>query len=242
MRNMLLLFLIAFTSCTATKLTSSWTAPQAGARDYKRIMVVGIMEDKDSALRRKIERHLANDLHAIGYNAFSYREMFREDELRNMRYDSVRKRLSEKGIDGVITFGLMASEKESVYVIDRGSNNTDALPLGSFWERPRMPVKQEQGKPGYYLTTTTYYWESNFYDVSTIDLLYNSRSTAFEVTSIESLAHKYGKMIVKDLQKKYVLSDQRRSTQIKEIKQWIALQLLKTTSPLLSFMQTISLR
>ena len=64
----------------------------------------------------------------------------------------------------------------------------------------------------------------------------------FEVSSIENLAHKYGKMIVKDLQKNYVLPYQRRTAQTSLFGQWIALQLLKTTSPLVSLFQTLTLR
>lgn len=168
-------------------------------------MVVGILQEKDTTIQRKMERHLVSDLHAIGYNAVGYREIFNEGELKNMRYDSVRKRLAEKGIDGVITISLMTSEKESVYVRDKGRSDMDALPMGSFWQSP-TPVKQQAGKPGYYLTSTTYYWESNFYDVNSVALLYNARSTAFEVASTESLAHKYGKMIIRDIQRNYVLS------------------------------------
>jgi hypothetical protein len=206
MKFAVLLSLLLMTSCTATKLTSSWTAPKAGNNDYKKILVVSIIQHKDTSIHRKMESHLSRDLQALGYSAVGFRETFRDGELKNIRYDSVRKILSEKGIDGVITISLMATEKESVYVRDKGGNDTDGLPLRNFWQSPTQTVKQDIGKPGYYLTATSYYWQSHFYDVATVDLLYSSQSTAFEVLSTEHLAHKYGKMIVKDLQKNYVLS------------------------------------
>ncbi|RYF87546.1 MAG: hypothetical protein EON98_00235 [Chitinophagaceae bacterium] len=198
--------LLVLVSCTATKLTSSWTSPQAGASDYKKLMVVSIIDIKDTTIQRKMESHFVHDLQGIGYNAIGYRDVFREGELKNMRYDSVRRKLTEKGIDGVITIHLMGMEKESVYVKDKVNNHMENSPLGGFWQSPITTVKQNIGKPGYYLTSTSYYWESNFYDVNSIALLYNARSEAFEVVSMENLAHKYGKMIVNDMQKNYVLS------------------------------------
>lgn len=233
--------LLLLLGCTSTKLTSSWTSPQAGNYAYKKILVVSIIHHNDTTIGRKMENHLVNDLKSIGHDAVGYRQLFQKEELKDMRYDSVRKKLIDKGIDGVITISLMATEKESVYVKDKGNIDPGAFPLGSFWQSPAT-VKQEIGKPGYYVEATTYYWESSLYDVASIELLYNSKSTAFEVTSMESLAHKYGKMIVKDLQKKFVLSGQQRSTQAFAIRQWLALQLLKTTSPLQNFIQTITLR
>ena len=197
-----LLFLI---SCTATKITSSWTAPDAGARDYKKIMVVSVIQNEDSTMRKNMEQQMVADLKAIGYNAVAFTDEFRTGDLRYMRYDSVRQRLAQKEIDAVIITSLLAKDNERVYVKDKSPEPADHLPLGTFWDTP-MPVKQSTGKPGYYVISTQYYWESHFYDVKSLDLLYNARSTAFEVTSAESLAHKYGKVIVRDMQKSYLLT------------------------------------
>jgi len=201
--------LLLLLGCTATKLTSSWTAPTAGAKNYRQLLVVSTVQNEDSVLRIAMEDRMVAALKTIGYNAIAFHQAFRPGALRSMRYDSVRQRLSEKGIDGVITIGLLAKESESSYVKDRVSARPESAPMGSFWESPATTVKQEIGKPGYYVTTTEYYWESNFYDVNTIALLYNARTTAFDVTSAQSLAGKYGKLIVDDLQKNYVLTVKR---------------------------------
>jgi hypothetical protein len=192
-------------SCTANRLTSSWTASTAGVTTYQKIMVVGVIQNEDSLMRREMEAHMVSDLKSIGYNAVAFTESFGSNEFRLMRYDSVRKKLLEQGIDGVITINLLAKEKEQVYVKDKINVKPDNTPLGSFWEAP-VTVKQDIGKPGYYVTNSQYYWESRFYDVSSVALLYAAQSTAFDVSSTQSLAHKYGKTIVNDLQKNYVLT------------------------------------
>jgi hypothetical protein len=197
-----LLFLM---SCTATKITSTWSAPEAGAKDYKKIMVVSVIQNEDSVMRRNMEQQMVADLKAIGYNAVAFTDEFKTGDLQYMRYDSVRQRLTSKEIDGVIITSLLAKDKERIYVKDKSPEPADHLPLGTFWETSTA-VKQDMGKPGYYLTSAQYYWESHFYDVKSLALLYNARSTAFEVTSAESLARKYGKVIVNDMQKHYLLT------------------------------------
>ena len=154
-------------------------------------------------MRQEMERHFVDDLKALGYDAVSYRVTFTEAEFRNMRYDSVRTKLSAHGIDGVITISLMATEKESTYVKDKETTKEDFVPLGSSWNN-QASAKQQIATPGFYVSSKYYYWESNFYGVAAINLLYSAHSEAFEVTSTKNLAHKHGKMILADLQKNYL--------------------------------------
>ena len=167
-------------------------------------MVVSIIDNEDSAMRQLMESHLVNDLQSLGYNATAYTSVFKKRELKNMRYDSVKMRLINLGIDGVVTISLVITGKESVYVKDKEPFLQNNGPLNTFWESPTT-VKQEMGKPGYYTTFKTYYWESHLYDVANINLVYSVRSKTFDVGSVKSLAHKYGKMIVADMQKNYLL-------------------------------------
>lgn len=206
MKSHVIPFIILLAGCASAKITSSWTAPSAGATNYKKIMVVSMIQNEDSIMRHKMEEHMTNDLRSLGYSAVSFNEQFQPGELKDMRYDSVRARLLNLGIDGVITINLLAKEKESVYVKDKYTPSSDNLPMGKFWESSTMTVRQDQGKPGYYVTATQYYWESKFYDVNALSLLYNANTTSFEASSAQAIAHKYGQKIVQDMQDKYVLS------------------------------------
>lgn len=69
----------------------------------------------------KMEKHLRGTLKAIGYDAVCYTDLFKDGELKYMRYNSVRQKLTDKEIGAVITISLMATEKESVYVKNRES-------------------------------------------------------------------------------------------------------------------------
>ena len=195
-------------SCTATKITSSWTAPSAGAIDYKKIMVVGVVQNEDNAMRKKIEEHMVDELKGLGYAAVAYTNEFNDGELRYMRYDSVKRRLANKQIDGVIVASLLAIDKERIYVQDKTLPKADNVPLGGFWETTTTG-RQNIGRANYYVTSVQYFWQCQFFDVKNLALLYNATSTAFEVSSEESFAHKYGKAIVNDMQKRYLLTEKK---------------------------------
>ena len=60
--------------------------------------------------------------------------------------------------------------------------------------------------PGYYVTDTRYFWESNLFDVASKELIYSVQTESFDPASSETLAHEYGKLIVKDMVKHRVLS------------------------------------
>ena len=62
---------------------------------------------------------------------------------------------------------------------------------------------------GYYVFNTKYFWESNLYDLKSNRLLYSAQSQSFDPVSTESLSHEYGKMIVKDMVKNKVITNQK---------------------------------
>ena len=61
-------------------------------------------------------------------------------------------------------------------------------------------------EPGYYVTNTSYFWESNFYNLKSAQLIYSVQTKSFNPDDVAALAHEYGKMIVKDMVKQKVLS------------------------------------
>jgi hypothetical protein len=200
--SFLLLLLVA--GCSSSKILSSWTAPEAGRNAYKKILVVSLVTNSDSTLRTQMEDHLVGDLKTIGYNAVAFRQTFDENTFRGIRYDSARARFQREGIDGVITISLLAKEKESVYVPDKPSIPSDPAQRTNFWDY-YTTMREVVGKPGYYVNSTQLFWESNFYDLNTLALLYHVQSESFDPTSTQKLAHEYGRKIVGDLQKNGVL-------------------------------------
>jgi hypothetical protein len=59
--------------------------------------------------------------------------------------------------------------------------------------------------PGYYESTTKYFWESNIYDLKTKQLLYSVQTESFDPDDATALAHRYGKVIINDMKKNNIL-------------------------------------
>ena len=53
---------------------------------------------------------------------------------------------------------------------------------------------------------TKYFWESNLYDMSNQKLVYSVQTKSFDPATSESMAHEYGRMIVKNMVKQQVLA------------------------------------
>jgi hypothetical protein len=62
-------------------------------------------------------------------------------------------------------------------------------------------------EPGYYVVDTKDFWESNLYDMPTQKLVYSVQTQSFDPGSSESLGHGYGQLIVKDMVKNHILTD-----------------------------------
>lgn len=221
----LLLFissLIIISSCATSKVTSTWKAPDAVAKYYEKIMVVGIIREADRNFRIKMENHLVDDLKALGYNALSSYEVYGPKAFDSLSEAQINQKLAKEGVDGVITIVLLDKEKEEDYIAGRVTHSP-YLTYRDRFEGYYRNVYSRIGTPGYYtvttryyrqnsqgdyIVTTKYYWESNLYDLATNKLMYSIQTQSFDPGSAESLGHEYGKLIIENLTKTNLLQKQ----------------------------------
>ena len=68
-------------------------------------------------------------------------------------------------------------------------------PYGYYYNRfwgYRTVLSRRIYEPGYYITDTKYFWESNLYDMSTQKLVYSVQTQSFDPANSESMGHEYG--------------------------------------------------
>ena len=191
--------------CHASKITSSWKAPDTTPKAYNQVAVVGLIRESDRSLREQMEDHLVGDLQAQGYHAFSSYDQFGPKAFEGKREEQVYQQLKQGGADAVLTIVLLNKEKEKYYV----SAAVNLSPYPMYYHRfegyyGALITRISAGN--YYDVATKYFWESNLYDLTTKELLYSVQTQTFDPSSTESLAHEYGRMIVQDLVKKNVLT------------------------------------
>ncbi len=199
--------LVVLAGCTSTKITNSWNAENIESKPYKKVLVLGLINEPDRNLREKMEEHVVADLRALGYTAVCSCDEFNPKTFENLTEQQALDKLSKSGIDAVLTVVLLDKTKERYYVPGRVRYSPYFVYQDRFYGYYRTMYSRVYA-PGYYEEDTKYFWESNFYELGNRNLLYSVQSQSFEPATSQSLAHEYGQMIVKDMVDKKVLKRQ----------------------------------
>lgn len=192
---------------TSARITSTWKAPEATAKKFNKIMVLGIIREADRSIKEQMEDHLVGDLKELGYNAFSAYDVYGPKAFDGMTEQQANQKLAADGIDGVISVVLLDKQKERHYIPGRVVYSPYIVYHNHFWGYYHS-IYTRIGDPGYYEITTKYFWESNLYDLTTNQLVFSVQTQSFDPESRENLAHEYGKKIVQAMVNANVLQKQ----------------------------------
>jgi hypothetical protein len=204
--GMLALFLIA---CSSTRITSSWKADSLQAKQYKKVLVLGLINDPDRTIRENMEEQLVGELKVLGYDAMCSCDEFGPKSFEKMNEKDAVAKLNNSGIDAVLTIVLLDKEREKYYVPGRVSYTPYSIHQNRFWGYYNTMYGRVYSQ-GYYQTDTRYFWESNFYELTNgEELLYSVQSQSFEPGTTKTLGHEYGQLIVKDMVKNNILMNQK---------------------------------
>lgn len=196
--------LLLLAGCASSRITSAWKASDAGERKYNKILVIGLIKESDRSLQEQMENHLVGDLRELGYNAVSAYSEYGPKGFDKMDEQAAIAKLKSSGVDAVITIVLLDKEKERRYVPGRIMYSPYGYYYSRFWGYYGT-LQRRIYEPGYYVTDTRYFWESNLYDLSDQHLVYSVQTQSFAPSSSEALGHEYGQLIVKNMVKNGVL-------------------------------------
>jgi len=198
------ILLLLATGCNSSKITSSWKAADTAPLHYSKIMVLGLIKENDRAIQEKMENHFVGDLKDLGYNAVSSLQEYGPKAFDQLTEEAALNKLKNSGVDAVLTIVLLDKQKERKYVPGNMYYSPYNHSYNRFWGY-RSTLYMRIYEPGYYVTDTKYFWESNFYDMATQKLVYSVQTQSFDPSSAESLGHDYGQLIVKNMVKHNVL-------------------------------------
>lgn len=207
---LVMLLLLLATGCNTTKITSAWKAPDIVPREYKKIMVLGLIHETDRNLREDMENHLVGDLKELGYNALSSYAEYGPKAFEKMDETEALTKLKDSAVDAVITIVLLDKKKEKNYVPERMFYSPYGYYHNNFWGyRSALYVRIYQ--PGYYVTNTRYFWESNLYDMENQKLVYSLQTQSFDPDDTDLLGHQYGRLIVNKMSKENIIPNKSRN-------------------------------
>lgn len=198
-----LAIMVLLAACSSTKVTSSWKADEASKLNYRQVLVVGLMPNKDRSIKMDMENELAGELKAAGLNAVAASSVFAPNQLNNMNEQRMLRWLRNKGYDAVMTIVLLDKAQERNYV----PGNVTYQPYGTYYNRFWGYYRNVYGRvytPGYYTTSTNYFWESNLYSVNGNKMLYSVQSQSFD-PSADNIGRDYARQITRDMLKQGIL-------------------------------------
>ncbi len=198
-----LLFMV-ISGCTTSRITSSWKASDVSPYNYKKVLVLGLIHETDRSMQQNMEDHLVGDLKDLGYEAVTSLQEYGPKAFDNMDEATAIQNLKKNGFDAVFTIVLLDKTKESRYVAGNAYYSPYSIYYNRFWGY-RTTLYRRIYEPGYYVTDTKYFWESNLYDMSNQKLVYSVQTESFDPANSESLGHEYGQLIVKNMVKENVL-------------------------------------
>jgi hypothetical protein len=190
--------------CSTSKITTSWKAEGMDTRNYKKIMVPGLIKENDRTIKQDMENHFVGDLKEMGYDAISSLQEYGPKAFDNMTEEAAIAKLKTSGVDAVLTIVLLDKEKERKYIPGHIVYSPYGYYYNRFWGY-RTTLYNRIYEPGYYVTDTKYFWESNLYDMADQKLVYSVQTQSFDPASSESMGHDYGRKIVKNMEKENVL-------------------------------------
>ena len=202
---LLTLVMLVISSCTTSRITSSWKSPTVHSQFYKKILVLGLINEPDRTVRENMEQHVMTELRALGYDAVCSCEEFNPKTFENLTEQQSLDKLGNSGVDGVLTIVLLDKQKEKSYVPGKMYFTPYVQYQNRFYGYYRTMYTRVYD-PGYYVENTKYFWESNFYSLEGKDLVYSAQSQTFNPTDAHSLGEDYAKIIVKDLVKNSILA------------------------------------
>lgn len=201
---MLPLFLL-LASCSSTNVTNSWQDKNIEQSSFRKVMVLAMLPDKDRALKQQMENEMVDDLTKRGYAAVSAYAEYGPKAFEGLTEKQVLQQLDRNRIDGVITVSLLNTEKEENYVPGSVRYEPYAVVYNRFYGYYQT-IYNRVYTPGYTNRQTSYFFETNLYDVNANKLLYSAQSESFDPSSASQIANDLSKAVVKDMQKKGILA------------------------------------
>ncbi len=210
----ILIVTVCFSSCSSTKLTSTWKMEGYTEQPYKRILVFAIASSVSN--RGMVESAMVNELKDRGFNASSSLSVFPETRNRPapdqmISKEQLVKALQDNHIDGLLILSLLDVKEEQVYI--EGHTHTEAAytqPVGGYnmhyddrynsyysdYYAYYNTVYTTVTEPGYYDNQTTLYLESNFYHVNDGLLVWSGQAESLDPTDLGTGAKEWAHEVV----------------------------------------------
>jgi hypothetical protein len=196
----ILIFALIISSCTSTKITSSWKeADKTVAIDkLNKVLVVALFKDETS--RRKAEDQMAVYLNGKGIVSYNYLK----EHFNKKNEDALREKIKADGFDGAVTMRLVDVDKEKIYT----PGNNSFYPayyrnFSGYYHRSWSYYST----PGYYSTTKTYTIETNVYSIKADKIIWSCLTETTNPEGVKKMTEEVAQLVYKKMLKEGFISN-----------------------------------
>jgi hypothetical protein len=211
---------IIFTACSSTSsLTYSSKVSDEAPKKYTNIGVLAVLKSNDA--RINIEMAVTEMLRAKGFPAnytwdvwpfANNLEMMKKHGIEGEKIKEIlQQRVATQKMDALLIITLFDAVKEQRYVpgsglsvgvaVNPGIYPVYGYPYYSYYGYAFNTISD----PGYYVESSTYFTESNLYDIASEQLIWTGQISTRLESSLESEAQKFSEILTKGMINDHVL-------------------------------------
>ena len=203
MKNLILMTcifgMLAISSCSSTKITSTWREPnkEISLNKLNKVLVVALFQNETS--RRKAEDQMVSYFYGKGVASYNYLD--KDISMKNE--NAIREKIKNDGFDGAVTMRLLDVDKEDVY--SRG--NISMYP--SYYRNFSGYYFRNWGyfsDPGYYSTTKTYTVETNVFSIKEDKIIWSGITKTTDPSGVTKMTDEIGKAVFDEMVKEGFIS------------------------------------
>jgi hypothetical protein len=190
--------LMAFASCNESKITQAWSNKSNLKAQQDLILVLALVPGSEKPMAEQMEKHLAADLANLGYRALTAAHLYDTMAFCPGNDTVILQKLKDKKVDALLTVAL--TDKQTVQKFVQGRYIYP--PNFMDYVGPKYAVMYE---PSHIETNSNYIWETRIYRIQSGEMIYFSRTTSQAPNSVKTMAHEYGRKIMRNLVKRNVV-------------------------------------
>lgn len=204
MKNLILVTyifgMLAISSCSSTKITSTWREPnkEISLNKLNKVLVVALFQNETS--RRKAEDQMVSYFYGKGVASYNYLDK----DISTKNENAIREKIKNDGFDGAVTMRLLDVDKEDVY--SRG--NISMYP--SYYRNFSGYYFRNWGyfsDPGYYSTAKTYTVETNVFSIKEDKIIWSGITKTTDPSGVTKMTDEIGKAVFNEMVKEGFISD-----------------------------------
>ena len=201
MKLTIIFFLLTtFSCCTSNRIITVWKTDSRYKTEFNQVLVVAILPEEDSLLRKQIENNATINLKKLGYPSISALKHFGAKGLANMGEEATYIKLCNSGIDVVLTIAFVYKTKEKPY----GSDGSMLYPGSYYYDRIwsyKNKLSNEKNN------STECFYESVLFDLATLQAQSVFRTHQFDESEKIKTSNELTTHLVKKMLKEKVLTN-----------------------------------